>query len=112
AIFAADYSNAGLMPIRLIVSNDSDAPIALTDLKVELVTNFRDKLVPERPEDIMRKLSRTDSRPDEQRQVPLPIPRRKPKRAVSEQVQDEIERAQFAARAVEPHSTQSGFLFF
>ena len=25
---------------------------------------------------------------------------------------DEIESSQFAARAVEPHSTQSGFLFF
>jgi hypothetical protein len=112
AIFAADYASSGLMPVRIIISNDGDAPIALTDLKVELVTNMREKLVPQRPQDIMRKLSRTDSRPDEQRQVPLPIPHRKPKKAVKEQVEDEIERSQFLARAVEPHSTQSGFMFF
>jgi len=111
AIFAADYANSGLLPVRIIVSNDGDTPIALTDLKIEMVTNLRDKLTPQRPEDIMRKLSRTDSRPDEQRQVPLPIPRRKPKRAVKEEVQDEIERSRFLARAVEPHSTQSGFVF-
>src|SRR5437660_151653 len=39
------------------------------------------------------------------------IPPRKPKRAVKEEVQDEIERSRFLARAVEPHSTQSGFVF-
>ena len=112
AIFAADYASSGLLPVRIIISNDSDAPLALTDLKVEMVTNSRDKLVPQRPEDIMRRLSRTDSRPDEQRQVPLPLPHRKPKKAVKEEVQDEIERSQFLARAVEAHSTQSGFMFF
>ena len=100
------------MPVRLIISNDGDAPIALTDLKVEMVTNMRDKLAPQRTEDIMRRLSRTDSRPDEKVEIPLPIPHRKPKKAVKEEVQDEIGRAQFMAKAVEPHSTQSGFLFF
>src|SRR5436305_1690128 len=71
SIFAADYASSGLLPVRIIISNDGDVPISLTDLKVELVTNMRDKLSPQRPEDIMRRLSRTDSRPDEQRQVPL-----------------------------------------
>src|SRR5712671_4842739 len=65
AIFAADYANAGLLPVRIIVSNDGDAPIVLTSLKIEMVTNMRDKLEPQRPQDIMRKLSRTDTRPDE-----------------------------------------------
>ena len=34
------------------------------------------------------------------------------KGTVSKKDMDEIESAQFAARAVEPHTTQSGFLFF
>ena len=112
AIFAADYAGAGLLPVRIIVSNDADAPITLTNLKIELVTTMRDKLTPQRPEDIMRKLSRTDTRPDERANIPIPLPHRKQKRAVKEEVQDEIERSQFLARAVEPHSTQSGFVFF
>jgi hypothetical protein len=111
-IFAGDYYDSGLLPVRLIVSNDGDAPIALTDLKVEFVTHMRDKLTPLRTEDIERRLSRTDSRPDERAQIPLPLPHRKPKKAVKEEVEDEINRAQFLAKAVEPHSTQSGFLFF
>src|SRR6266850_1744727 len=112
SIFAADYASSGLLPVRIIVSNDADAPIALTNLKIEMVTNFRDKLSPQRPEDIMRKLSRTDSRPDDRREIPLPIPHRKPKKGVKQEVQDEIERSQFIARAVEAHATQSGFVFF
>jgi hypothetical protein len=31
---------------------------------------------------------------------------------VSNKQRDEIESARFAARAIEPHTTQSGFLFF
>ncbi|MGC2479752.1 MAG: hypothetical protein WA423_08030, partial [Candidatus Sulfotelmatobacter sp.] len=31
---------------------------------------------------------------------------------ISRKQMDEIDSAQFAARAVEPHTTQSGFLFF
>jgi hypothetical protein len=34
------------------------------------------------------------------------------KGTISKKEMDEIESAQFAAKAVEPHSTQSGFLFF
>jgi len=112
AIFAGDYVNSGLMPVRLIVSNDGDAPIALTDLKIEFVTVMRDKLAPQRTQDILRRLSRTDTRPDERIEIPLPIPHRKQKKAVKEEVEDEIGRAQFMAKAVEPHSTQSGFFFF
>jgi hypothetical protein len=34
------------------------------------------------------------------------------KPAVKQKTRDEVEAAEFNARAVEPHSTQSGFLFF
>jgi hypothetical protein len=34
------------------------------------------------------------------------------KGGLSQKERDEIETSQFAARAVEPHTTQSGFLFF
>jgi len=43
--------------------------------------------------------------------TPLPFPK-KPKGSISKDAQEEITNSQFAARAVEPHSTQSGFMFF
>src|SRR5262249_857607 len=56
SIFAADYAGSGLLPVRIIISNDADAPIVLTSLKIEMVTSTRVKLTTQRPEDIMRKL--------------------------------------------------------
>jgi hypothetical protein len=44
--------------------------------------------------------------------IPVPIPQKKVKGMISQKDRDEIESSQFAAKAVEPHSTQSGFLFF
>jgi len=44
--------------------------------------------------------------------LPIPLPGKKVKGAVSRKAQDEIDQAQFAAKAIEPHSTSSGFLFF
>jgi hypothetical protein len=41
--------------------------------------------------------------------VPFPT---KVKGGVSKQAREEIQNAQFAAKAVEPRSTQAGFLFF
>lgn len=42
---------------------------------------------------------------------PLPWPK-KAKGTLSSQAQEEVQNSQFAAKAVEPHSTQSGFMFF
>ena len=43
---------------------------------------------------------------------PLPFPTKKVGGGVREQAREEIENAQFGAKAVEPHGTQAGFLFF
>ena len=43
---------------------------------------------------------------------PIPFPTKKVKGGLSKQAIEEIQNAQFEAKAVEPHSSQSGFLFF
>lgn len=111
AIFTVHYSDAGLMPIFMIVTNDSDQAVSLANIKAQLVTVDRTKIDPATTDDVYRRLSRPSAtgRPSP---LPIPFPSKKVKGAVSKEAQDEIERSQFAARAVEPHSTQSGFLFF
>ncbi len=112
-VFVVDYRSADFLPIHLIISNDGDKPITFTDLKVELVTVDKVKIEPATPDDIYRRIARLKSRPGDQPkvQVPIPIPRR-PKGSVSQEAQEEINAAKFLARAVEPHGTQAGFLFF
>jgi hypothetical protein len=110
-VFRVPYKDAGFMPIRLIISNDSDGTLVLSGMKVELITVKKVKIQPAVPEDIYRRISKQGKRPDEPRTIPLPIPR-KQKPSVSKEAQDEIVNSGFLAEAVEPHATQAGFLFF
>ena len=110
-VFRVPYKQAGFVPIRLIVSNDGDSTLVLTDMRVELITVRKIKILPAVPDDIYRRIGKQSKRPDEPRTIPLPIPR-KQKPSVSKEAQDEVENSGFLARAAEPHSTQAGFLYF
>jgi hypothetical protein len=110
-IFSVDYAEHGYLPVFLVITNDSDEAVSLPTLKAQLVTGRRDKLTPATSDDLYRRLSKP-KRNDTQT-IPLPIPRKsKVKGAVGAKALEELDRAMFAARAIEPHSTQSGFLFF
>jgi len=107
-IFTVDFAKHGFLPIFFVVTNDGDQPVSIAKMQITLITENRSKLTPIAPEDLYRRLSnpQANTRPS-----PLPLPE-KVKGAISKKQMDEIESSQFEARAVEPHSTQSGFLFF
>jgi len=107
-IFSVHYHDVGFLPIFVVITNDGNQPISLVASKAELVTYDRSKIFPATREDIYRRISRPIG---EVSPSPLPWPK-KTKGSVPKEVQDEVENSQFAARAVEPHSTQSGFMFF
>ena len=109
-IFSVNYAEIGMLPVLLIVTNDGDQPVTLGDIKAELVTGDRTKLLAAVPDDIYRRLAHPH--PSSTTTYPLPFPTKKIKGGMNAQTRDEVENAQFAAKAVEPHSTQSGFLFF
>lgn len=110
-IFSVHYTEEGLLPILLVITNDGEQPVALSGMKAQLVTVNRTKMSPATVDDIYRRLSRpsTSTTPSP---LPLPFPRKKVKGGVGKQAMEEIQSAQFGARAVEPHTTQAGFLFF
>ena len=108
-IFSVNFHEHGFLPIFFVVTNDGDQPISIANIVVTLTTANRSKLTPIATEDIFRRLSnpRANTHP-----IPVPIPQKKVKGTISPKERDEIETSQFAAKAVEPHSTQSGFFFF
>jgi hypothetical protein len=108
-IFIVKYREHGLLPVLLIITNDSDAPIQLADMKAELVTADRTKLIPDNEDDIVRRISHPNASGTH---YPIPFPTKKAKGGVSSKEMDEIQSAQFRAKAVEPRSSQIGFLFF
>jgi len=111
SIFSVNYRNFGFMPVFFVVTNDSDQPVSLAAMKAQLNTKDRSKLYPATTEDLLRRLSHP-SRNDRPNPLPIPLPKKEIKGGVSAKTFDEIDRAQFAAKAVEPHSTARGFLFF
>jgi hypothetical protein len=111
SIFSVNYRNNGYLPVFLVITNDGDEPVSLVDMKPELNTKDRSKLYPGTMDDLVRRLSHP-SRNDRQPTLPIPLPKKETKGGVPRKTWDEIEQAQFGAKAVEPHSTVSGFLFF
>jgi hypothetical protein len=110
-VFRIKYKEEELLPLLLIITNDGAQPVALTDLQVELVTSRRVKLHPATEDDVYRRIARQPMRGDQPSANPLPFPR-KVKRSVKKEEQQEIQDSRFAAKAVEAHATQAGFLFF
>jgi hypothetical protein len=108
-IFSVRYSEIGFMPIFVVVTNDGSQPVELSGMKAQLVTVNRAKLAPANEDDIARRLTRPSANTNK---YPIPFPTKKVKGGLSKQALEEIQNAQFVAKAVEPHSTQSGFLFF
>lgn len=107
-IFSINFAAHGFLPIFFIVTNDGDQPVSIANMDIKLITAHRSKLTPITTDDLYRRLSNPQANTTPN---PLPFPR-KVKGTVSKKDMDEIESSQFAARAVEPHTTQSGFLFF
>lgn len=108
-IFSVNFHEHGFLPIFFVITNDGAQPVSIADMQVTLTTANRAKLTPTAPEDIFRRLTnpQTNTHP-----IPLPIPQKKVKGTLSQKERYEIESSQFAAKAVEPHTTQSGFFFF
>ncbi len=107
-IFSVDFAAHGFLPVFFIVTNNSDQPISLANMEIEVITGNRAKLTPIGAEDLYRRLSNPQAHTGPST-IPIPLPHKKP---ISEKAMEEIESSRFAARAVEPHTTQAGFLFF
>jgi hypothetical protein len=106
-VFSINYRAYNLLPIYLIISNDSDQPVSLVNMKVTLVTRKRDKLDPVTVDNMYRRIGR-DPNPDANSK--FPFPRRKG--GLSEAQHDEIDNSRFLARAVIGHTNEAGFIYF
>jgi hypothetical protein len=108
-IFNVKWNEEGFLPIFLVVTNDSDQPISLSGMQAQLITGRREKIPAASNDELYRRLAHVNASGPK---YPLPFPRTKVKGAVGKKALEEMDAAQFSAKAVEPHSTQSGFVFF
>ena len=71
AIFRVDYLGHGVMPIRLIVTNNGNRPISLRDARIVFLTAAGDKIPAAEPEDVERLMTRKER---EGGKIPMPGP--------------------------------------
>ncbi len=115
AIFTVPFDDVGFLPVFLVISNDNDEPVSLTNIQVELVTANKSKIQPAIADDIQRRFRRGGPSTGEPPKQRLPIPGTripKPPKSESRDAVEEFNQARFVAKAVEPHGNQAGFLFF
>jgi hypothetical protein len=112
AIFRVDYIGHGVMPVRLIVTNNGDRPISLRDARILFQTKSGDRIQAAEPEDVERLMSRKDR---EGGKIPMPGPipsiKLKPKGS-NKDIEADFNTFEYGALVVEPHTTRAGFLFY
>ncbi len=113
-VFSTHYVQEGILPVFFVITNDGDRPISLTKMQVQLVTSGRTKLDALTVDDVMRRVAHANvsSTNPGGRTSPFPIPGAGSKNKKAQQQLQELNHAHFGAFAIEPHSTQAGFLFF
>jgi hypothetical protein len=112
AIFRVDYLSHGVMPIRLIVTNNGDRPINLSEARILFYTADGDKIQAAEPEDVERLMTRKE-REGVKIPLPGPLPNIKLKPAASNgDVEKDFDTFEYGASKVEPHTTRAGFLFY
>lgn len=112
AIFRVDYLSHGVMPVRLIVTNQGDKPISLRDARILFQTAAGDRIQAAEPEDVERLMTRKER---EGGKIPLPgpLPPIKTKaKASNKDIEADFNTFEYGALVVEPHTTRAGFLFY
>ena len=112
SIFRIDYLAHGVMPIRLIVTNNGDRAINLRDARILFQTASGDRIQAAEPEDVERLMTRKER---EGGKIPMPGPiptiKLKPK-ASNKDIEADFNTFEYGAIVVEPHTTRAGFLFY
>jgi hypothetical protein len=107
--FRLAYIQHGLLPIRVVITNDSDRALSLEDARIQFISANNDKIPAATEDDINRRLF--DFRSTQPIHIPLdPFPiKRTP---VDKKVTQDDDDFGFKSSRVQPHSTLAGYLFY
>jgi hypothetical protein len=109
-----DYFSHGLLPVRVIVTNDSELPLTLDDARIHLITADNTTIPAATLEEIDRRMFTLKGATG--RKVPLPLPIPVPvttgKKNVDKKVVDDDNDFGFLTTTVQPHATVAGYLYY
>ena len=107
--FRNDYSGHSILPVRLVIQNDSDAPLDLNQARMQFIAADGTKLPAATPDELNRRLFRFKD--IKEKRIPgtgityRPTP-------VDKKILDDDKDFSFSQTVIPPHSAASGFLFY
>jgi hypothetical protein len=108
-----DYADHGFMPMRVIVTNDSDQPLTLDEARIHFVPADNTVVLAATDEELQRRMFSTKSATGTKIPMPMPLPpitiHHKP---VDKQILADDEDFGFKTTTVAPHTTVAGYLFY
>ncbi len=109
SFFRVQYVQHGLLPVRVIITNDSGQPLSLNDARIQFISADNQKVPAATEDEINRRIFTLHS--TQSIHIPLdPIPiHRTP---VDKKISDDDADFGFRSTTVEPHSTLAGYLFY
>jgi hypothetical protein len=111
--FRLPYIQHGMLPIRVIFTNDGDTAISLDDARIQFISVNNDKIPAATDDDIQRRLFSTKGTAGRKIPLPMPLPpitlHDKP---VDKQITKDDTDFGFSGTTVNPHSTLAGYLFY
>jgi hypothetical protein len=109
-LFRIDYIDHGVLPVRLIVTNNADHPISLRDARILFVTSQGDRINAAEPEDVERLMTLKEKQGTK---IPVgPISIHTKAKASNKDIEQDFDTFEFQALVIEPHTTRAGFLFY
>jgi hypothetical protein len=108
SFFRLPYIQHGLLPVRVIITNDSDHALSLNDARMQFISANNDKIPAATEDDINRRLFTIKSA--EGTKIPIiPITIHHP---VDKKIVEDDDDFGFKTTTVQPHSTLAGYLFY
>jgi hypothetical protein len=106
--FRVNYNDHGLLPIRVIITNDSDHALSLDEARMQFLSADNQKLPAATPDDINRRLFTIKSA----KGTKIPIIPITVHHSVEKKILDDDRDFGFKTTTVPPHSTLAGYLVY
>lgn len=107
--FRLDYLGHSVLPVRLVIANDGDAPLDLNQARIQFIAADGTKLPAATPDELNRRLFRFKD--IKEKHIPgTPIAYRPT--PVDKKILEDDKDFGFSQTVIPPHTTASGFLFY
>jgi hypothetical protein len=110
SFFRLPYISHGFIPVRVIVTNDGDTALTLSDVRIQFISAANDKIPAANLDEINRRLF--NLKKSMGRRLPLPIPITIHHAPVDKKITQDDADFGFRSTTVNPHSTVGGYLFY